>query len=624
MHNTNNDSARSAGASRVTAASSNAAPPKIERIGGRAGGGVALATVEGQRIAYVADADDRSLRVIDVRDQKELSTFPLPGAPAMLAILSDGRIAVTLRDANQVAILSGAGTASSPLQIEKRISVAVEPIGLAITPDEATLLVTSGWGHTLTALDTKKFETRFTQDLPRDPRAVIASDDGKRAFIAHATGPAVSAIDLVKAAANAKTAIYKLPLRNISVDGEEDAASRGGAFSASRHACQGFALVESRLPEGRIFAPHTLAFTDSSNDDSGGYGSSPGLEPEVFDVAVIDEDSATAMKASLAVSLLADSDETPCPLPRAAAAGKNGALYVTCLGSNALIELDGSVVNPHYAQLRSWNVPTGPTALAVDDEAGRAYVFSQFTHSLTTIALDVPGQLVIESLTLSEQNPLDEKIARGRELFHTTDDFRISGDGRACATCHVDGREDSLVWASPDGPRQTPMLAGRLAKTAPYGWNGNGKDLPAHVKKTFSRLRGSGLQGDDRDDLIAYIQSLPTPTALNTTTSKAESDLVARGEKIFDAPETGCANCHGDDGRTPDGEQHDVKSASGEAHKKFDTPSLEFAGATAPYFHDGRYATLSELLKKSDGKMGNTKQLSEDDLAALEAFVRTR
>jgi cytochrome c peroxidase len=624
MHFTNNGASHA-----VRSSGAEVAPvrvgPKVERIGGRTGSGVVLANVEGQRIAYVADADDRSIRVVDVKDQKELSTLPLPGAPAMLAIFSDGRIAVTLRDSTQVAILSGAGTLQAPLQIEKRISVAVEPIGLAITPDETTLLVTSGWGHTLTALDAKHFEARFTQDLPRDPRAVVASDDGKKIFVAHATGPAVSVIDFEKASANAKTAIYKVPVKNISVEGEEDASSAHlGNFATTRHACQGFALAESRSPEGRIFAPHTLAFTDSMGESSGGYGSSPGLEPEVFNVAVIDEDAATAMTESLAVSTMIASDETPCPLPRAAAAGKNGALYVTCLGSNALIELDGSAVDPHYAELRNWKLPSGPTALALDDDDGVAYVFSQFTHSLTTIALDVPGALEIESLRLSERNPLDEKIARGRELFHTTDDSRISGDGRACATCHVDGREDSLVWASPDGPRQTPMLAGRLAKTAPYGWNGNAKDIEAHVKKTFSRLQGTGMVGEDRDDLIAYITSLATPTKLNVSISPEETALIARGEKIFDSPEAGCANCHGEDGRDSDGEQHDVKSAAFEAHKKFDTPTLAFAGATAPYFHDGRYATLSQLLVKSDGKMGHTKQLSEDDLAALEAFVRSR
>ena len=37
---------------------------------------------------------------------------------------------------------------------------------------------------------------------------------------------------------------------------------------------------------------------------------------------------------------------------------------------------------------------------------------------------------------------------------------------------------------------------------------------------------------------------------------------------------------------------------------------------------DGRYATLEELLRKND-KMGDTKSLSTDDRAALEAYLRT-
>ena len=56
----------------------------------------------------------------------------------------------------------------------------------------------------------------------------------------------------------------------------------------------------------------------------------------------------------------------------------------------------------------------------------------------------------------------------------------------------------------------------------------------------------------------------------------------------------------------------------------FDTPTLEFVAGTAPYFHDGRYPTLHQLLVKSDGKMGHTKQLSSEDMDALEAYLRTR
>ncbi|HSO31003.1 MAG TPA: hypothetical protein VLT33_00765, partial [Labilithrix sp.] len=69
---------------------------------------------------------------------------------------------------------------------------------------------------------------------------------------------------------------------------------------------------------------------------------------------------------------------------------------------------------------------------------------------------------------------------------------------------------------------------------------------------------------------------------------------------------------------------HDV----GSKHKfdreaSFNTPSLHLVGGTGPYFHDGRYSTLGELLKKSDGTMGRTAHLSAADLDALDTFLRT-
>ena len=56
---------------------------------------------------------------------------------------------------------------------------------------------------------------------------------------------------------------------------------------------------------------------------------------------------------------------------------------------------------------------------------------------------------------------------------------------------------------------------------------------------------------------------------------------------------------------------------------RFDTPGLGFLEGRAPYFHDGRYQTLRQLLLASDGKMGHTAQLSNADLNALEAYLRT-
>lgn len=56
---------------------------------------------------------------------------------------------------------------------------------------------------------------------------------------------------------------------------------------------------------------------------------------------------------------------------------------------------------------------------------------------------------------------------------------------------------------------------------------------------------------------------------------------------------------------------------------KYDTPSLIEAYRTAPYYHDGRAATLKEALTTSDhdGKHGHTKDLTPQELDDLTAYV---
>ncbi|HEU5072890.1 MAG TPA: c-type cytochrome, partial [Polyangiaceae bacterium] len=202
---------------------------------------------------------------------------------------------------------------------------------------------------------------------------------------------------------------------------------------------------------------------------------------------------------------------------------------------------------------------------------------------------------------------------------HDVGNLEISADGRACASCHIDGRDDGLTWATPDGPRQTPVLMGRLTGTAPFGWTGNGEKLSEHMQKTFTRLGGKGLEGDELSAMLAYVASLAPPPGAPATRS-AE---IERGRQVFHAAETGCATCHSGDTLT-DGERHNVKSAAtGDGAKAFDTPSLLHIKASAPYFHDGRFASLSEMLEATSGMMGKTSHLSAADKHALVAYLET-
>ncbi len=601
----------------IEAAPAPAAPVHpITRIAARIGAPVVLARDGDTTLAYVADEDAATLRVVDVDGLGELSALALPGRPAQLVMLDDRRIAVTLRDRNELAVLAGTGLPGAPLAIAQQIPLPAEPIGLALGPDDRDLLVTSGWGKALTRLAVpaepgRPLAVARTWEVAPEPRGVVVSDDGRFAFVSHAVGQGLERIELATGA-----------VARIGMGGLEEVTEMPEEAYRTREACQGFALAKSIAPAGRIYAPQVLALTGNTGEPSEGYGSSEhGLEAEVFDVAVIDEDRGKALRESQILRSLHRTGR--CALPRAAAASARGTLLVACLGEDALIELDGAAVAPAHAELRRWRVPPGPVGIAIDDARDRAVVWSQHAHTLTTVVTRPAAPSIVRTVVLDAPR-LSPQLARGRELFAAVADPRISRTGQACESCHPDGRQDALVWSSPNGPRQTPMLAGRLAATGPYGWNGDAKDVARHLRQTFARLRGRGLTGEDLDALIAYATSLRVPVPAPPGDPDARA-LIAEGEAIFRSADAGCASCHGDDGRTPDGMRHDVGSrAPGDLRRDFDTPSLAFLAGSAPYYHDGRFATLRELLEKSRGKMGQQRPLSARELEALEAYLGTR
>ncbi|MEO7331230.1 MAG: cytochrome C peroxidase, partial [Minicystis sp.] len=176
--------------------------------------------------------------------------------------------------------------------------------------------------------------------------------------------------------------------------------------------------------------------------------------------------------------------------------------------------------------------------------------------------------------------------------------------------------------------RQTIMLAGRVAGSAPFGWLGVHPDLRNHLRTTVTRLGGTGLPDyagrfDEVDALTAYVEGMPGPTLAGAAVEPGHSALVARGHALFNDSAQGCAACHLGAGGT-DASTHDVGSSVGaDRGVLFDTPSLHFVGGTAPYFHDGRYASLEALLAGADGKMGHTLQLSHRDVAAMRAYLET-
>ena len=387
-----------------------------------------------------------------------------------------------------------------------------------------------------------------------------------------------------------------------------------------------------RVPRARIFAPMVTVDPGEAQVRSAGYGNAVDQVPvEAPIVSVVD----SAAERSLTKQVLGDGRRhtKECLLPRSAAFNAaSSTLLVTCFGTDTLVELDTRGFDPARLERRRWSVPSGPIGVAVDPAGSRAVVWSQFDREVAVIDLAASkssaASLVRIPVNRKAKSKVTPQIAWGRELFHKTDDNRISSDGRACASCHPDGREDALTWSTPEGPRQTIMLAGRIEGSAPYGWFGNHADLKTHIRTTFQRLGGAGLPDhdgryDEFDALVAYLGAMPAPAHESEDLSADKAELVARGKKLFFAETQGCASCHVG-GAGTDSDKHDIGSAGpADPKPEFDTPSLRFVSGTAPYFHDGRFSSLDELLAASDSKMGHTMQLSRRDVTALKAYLET-
>jgi DNA-binding beta-propeller fold protein YncE len=621
----------------------------------RAGSTVALAKIGTKGVALVADEDARAVQMIDLETQKEIGSTPLDGAPSQIIVTTDGRILVLLRDRSRMQVLE-AESAGGTLAARCAIETAPEPVGLAITPDDATVLVSSGWGRMLTAYDGERLTRSYQVALPREPRAVVVSDDGATAFVSHAVGSVISAVDLkkpahaarsvgivgVEAGIRAQMRVQKKHFLGMRAAGqitaEQLTAFEKAFHQQDRVGCQGFALAKSVTPAGRILAPQVFVDPGTPEQRPEGYGSGHAAT-ESPAVAVLDEGTAEPFETSLTLQRGLDwrgdksarDHRADCLLPRAAVVDpRSRMLLVSCFGIDNVIAYDSASADPQAAERRRWSVGAGPSGIAVDPEQPRAFVWSQFDRTLSVLSLGGPDLtdekaspparvLKIALAPLTTKLPAD--FALGRIVFHSAGDARISKDGRACASCHPDGRDDGITWATPDGPRRSIMLAGRVTTSAPYAWNGTTKTLHDHLHLTFDRLDGTGLKSLELDGLVAYVSAMQPPVPKQD--AQAADARVARGAQIFASKEAACSSCHAG-ANFSDGAVHDVKSRTeSDRGSSFRTPTLHFVGGTGPYFHDGRYKTLHDLLRDVDGKMGHTKHLSEPDLDSLEAFMRT-
>jgi cytochrome c peroxidase len=292
---------------------------------------------------------------------------------------------------------------------------------------------------------------------------------------------------------------------------------------------------------------------------------------------------------------------------------------------------------------------------------------------------------------LPRDNPLiKERVSLGEKLFH---DKALSRDGTiSCATCHqadaafTDRLKTSKGIGGSTGDRNAMPLF-NLAWKRELFWDGRAASLRQQVlmpiqdhremDESLDRVREKLTASPDYPPLfsaafrspgitsekisLALEQFLLTLSARDSRFDRAMagkaslSDEEKRGFELFMTeydPRTGqygadCFHCHGgalfsdhqfhNNGLDGDdlGRARITNSAADE--HRFSTPSLRNVALTAPYMHDGRFATLEEVIEHYSSGVTRSAtldpnlakhpekglNLSTADKAALVTFLKT-
>ena len=198
----------------------------------------------------------------------------------------------------------------------------------------------------------------------------------------------------------------------------------------------------------------------------------------------------------------------------------------------------------------------------------------------------------------------------------------------SCASCHVNGASNPRLFIpglstrpgtfdttnSLFNPRTDngvldavtiPSLRGARF-LSPYGHDGRTASLRDFVRNVVvNEFAGAEPSAQILDALVAYIEDidfLPNPNLDKTGHLTPDATPAQkRGETLFSKPfphdsNLSCASCHMPSAAFVDHRQHDVGTGS-----LYKTPTLLNADFNAPYFHDGRFDNLGQVIDYFDG-----------------------
>jgi YVTN family beta-propeller protein len=543
---------------------------------------VALALANDGKHLFVANQQSGSVSIIDPSSRRVIAEVPVGRRLSDLAVVGGGDyLLATDEGANELILLHRDGQDIRPLS---RVKIGAIPVSIQSAADGSQAYVASLWSRRISIVNmvvgvgqNRSLRIRQTIDLPFAPRKQLLVENGRKLIVADAFGGKLAVVDVKTAQLDQ---VYGLPAHNV----------RGLAADATR----------------LLLAHQILSELGTANRDDVHWGNLLTNNLRTLPIADVVGPSGDILRHSF-VSYLGEVGHGAGDPAGVAIVGRGN--LVVSLGGVGEIALGSNEPGGTWTRIKSGRRPT-----AVISSHNGKYAYVADTFGDTILVVDVAAKKLDGEIVLGPQPELTAS-ERGERLFY---DSRLSHDGWfSCHSCHSDGHttgllNDNLTDGSFGTPKRILSLLG-VGDTGPWAWNGSMPTLESQIEKSItSTMQGAKPSAEQVRDLAAFLKTLPPPPR----SSGLETASVDRGKHVFASQH--CDSCHVPPTYTSP-KTFDVGLADEAGNTTFNPPSLRGVAQGGPFFHDGRAATLEDVLGRYRHQLKN--DLASNDRRDLLHFL---
>ena len=608
-------------------------------------GPVAVAASKDAKRLFVANADARQIAIVNVASGKVTSSIPLPGKPTGMVIAPGAaKLYVTCAAPKSTVVVLNAASGKQVALIPTGHTA----VGPAISPDGKTLYVCNRFDNAVAVIDLKTGKETARIKTVREPIAAAITADGKTLLVAnHLPMAPADTFDIAAAVTVIDTASKKttsIMLPNGSSSLRDICISPDGKYAYTVHVLGRYQLPTTQVERGWMntnamsvidVGAKKLVNTVMLDDTELGAANPWGVvcTPDgasicvthagTHEISVIDA-KGLAARLARGPQVKAPGDDLIArtllgpEAPLAANEVPNDLAFL--VGIRRRISLQTEAPGDPLA-LAGVN---GPRGLIV--AGSKVYAAGYFSDNLAVVDLKTKREKAVSTIELGPKPKLT--IQRRGEMYFN-DATLCFQKWQSCASCHPDARVDTLNWdLMNDGAGNPKNVKSMLLthKTPPSMSSGIRPKAESAVRSGIKYIMFSVRPKEENsaaaiDEYLKSLKPVPSPFLVNGKLSTS----AQRGKKLFFDNSVGCAKCH-PAGLYTDMKMHDVSSKSKlDRRKDFDTPSLIECWRTAPYMHDGKYTTITELLGKGrHGKeSGKVEKLTEKEIADLAEYVKS-